>query len=124
MADPGRDREAREALAAALAARGVADPGEFRRRYGVPPGALTVSAALALVDTPAWVAECWLPHAGPTAVVYIPRAVRAYAGALGLAQGAGETEHAFNARLRAAVRAMAGENARELRPAGTEEGRA
>jgi hypothetical protein len=88
-------------LDAALATRGIANPDEFRRRYGVDPAAIGPADALALVETPAWVTGIWLPNAGGSPVAYIPRAVRRYAAVFGLAQAEGESDHDFNERLRA-----------------------
>lgn len=100
MADP------RAALAAACRARGITGPCDFRARFGIAPAALTASAALTLVTAPAWVADIWLANAGTTPVVWIPAAVRAYAAAYGIAQGDGESDHAFNDRLRRAIRGI------------------
>lgn len=92
-----------EELNAALAERGITCPDDFRRRYGVAPAALSPAAALALVETPPWVTDTWLPNAHGTPVVYIPSAVRGYAAVFGLTQAEDESDHNFNERIRTAL---------------------
>lgn len=94
------------ALLAALRERGITDREAFRRRYGIPAEHLTAADALTLVTTPAWVTETWLPNSGTTPVVWVPAAVRAYAAVYGIAQREGESDHAFNDRLRREIRAI------------------
>lgn len=104
MNDYMRDNLMRDALAAACRERGITSAEAFRQRFGIAPAALTAQAALTLVTTPAWVIEIWLPNAGGTPVVWVPAAVRTYAGVYGIHQRAGESDHAFTLRLQATLR--------------------
>lgn len=87
-------------LAAACAAAGITGPEDFRYRYGIAPGILTVTAMLALLETPDWVRTTWLRNSGTTPVVYIPESVRRYAAAFHIVQHEGESLHEFNDRIR------------------------
>lgn len=96
--------DVRNALAAACRERGITGPADFRARFGVAPAALTPYAALVMVETPAWVMEIWLPNAGPTRVVWVPRAVRDFAAVHGIHQRDDEDDHDFNMRIQATIR--------------------
>ncbi len=95
--------EAHRALTRACRTAGITSAEDFAARFGVRRAALSVTAALTLVTTPAWVREVWLPTAGTTPVLYIPQAVRALARAYGITQDAGESDHAFNHRLQRGI---------------------
>jgi hypothetical protein len=96
--------DVRNALTAACRERGITSPADFRARFGVAPASLTPHAALVLVETPAWVTEIWIPNAGSTRVVWVPRAVRAYAAVHGIYQRNDEHDHDFTLRIQATIR--------------------
>lgn len=92
-----------EALHVACRERDIRSAADFRARFGIEPAALTPQAALALVTTPDWVMDIWLRSTDPTPAVWIPAAVRAYAGAFGIMQSPDESDRAFNDRLKGAI---------------------
>jgi hypothetical protein len=103
MSDFARSNPAHDLLAAACRECGITGPADFTARFGIAPALLTPSAALALVATPAWVTDIWIPNAGRTPVVWVPAAVRAYAAAFGINQQGDESDHDFAMRLQAAT---------------------
>jgi hypothetical protein len=89
------DNSTHAALARVLRAYGITSPEMFHRRYGVPPASLSAADALTVVT--------WIERAGSTPIIGVPQAVRDFATRHGLEQGAGESDHAFTLRLRAAI---------------------
>jgi len=89
-----RSNAAHESLAAACRECGITGAADFSARFGIAPALLTPSAALALVMTPAWVTDTWIPHAGRTPLAWVPAAVRTSAAVFAIAQHAGESDHA------------------------------
>lgn len=103
MSDFVRSNRVSDLLAAVCRECGIIGSRDFRARFGIAPALLTPSAALALVTTPTWVTDIWIPNAGRTPVVWVPAAVRAYAAVFGIAQHEGESDHDFTMRLQAAT---------------------
>jgi len=103
MNDFVRSNAAHESLAAACWECGITSAADFTARFGIAPAMLTASAALALVMTPAWVTDIWIPHAGRTPVAWVPAAVRTYAAVFGITQHEGESDHGVTMRLQAAT---------------------
>lgn len=93
----------RDALAAACRGCGIAGPADFRARFGIAPATLTPHAALVLVETPRWVTERWLPNAGKTCIVWVPKVVRAYAAVYGVHQWDDESDHDYVLRIQATI---------------------
>ncbi len=103
MTDYVREHPLFEDLNRQMRMRGLRSPQDFTIRFGVSPTHLTPTAALALLDTPDWVLDVWLPNSGTTPVVWIPVAVRKYAAALGIHQSKDESDHTFDGRIKVAV---------------------
>ncbi len=103
MSDYVREVPLFDELNRRMHARGLHSPQDFSIRFGMSPTHLTPTAALALLDTPDWVLDVWLPNSGTTPVVWIPVAVRKYATALGIHQSNDESDHTFDGRIKVAV---------------------
>lgn len=104
MSDFVRSNPANDLLAAACREQGITGAADFSARFGIAPALLTPSAALALVTTPAWVADIWIPNAGTTRIVWVPEVVRAYAALYGVCQRDDENDHDYVLRIQATIK--------------------
>ncbi len=91
-------------LAATCREHGITGSRDFRARFGIVPAAITLHAALILMETPQWVTETWLPNAGTTRIVWVPEVVRAYAAVYGVCQRDDESDHDYVLRIQATIK--------------------